>query len=139
MAASNRRADSAARFRANRSRALRERSHGNGASTAMRRRRMRRSADARGKCKYVKARPEFSYSRCPSPPAAFPTLPPLPIASRLPDATTSLPFPRGTASLPLPPHPRPCVCIYLRPREQHARTHTYVPAAQVHSRARVCT
>lgn len=39
----------------------------------MRSRRMCRSADARGKCKYVKARPEFSYSRCP--PATFPAAP----------------------------------------------------------------
>lgn len=49
---------------------------------------MRRSADARGKCKYVKARPEFSYSRCPPRHSPRPSSPP-PIASRLLDATAS--------------------------------------------------
>jgi len=95
-----------------------------GATTAMR---MCRSADARGKCKYVKARPEFSYSRCPpqhSPRHPFPTpllpashLPSLRVASRLLDAT-AVP-PRPLAPPPIALLSRSTACIYLRPRERH--------------------
>lgn len=108
--------------------ASRERSHENGASTTMRRRRMRRSADARGKCKYVKARPEFSYSRCP-PPRGIPRAPLLfPIASRLLDATTSLLSRRGPASLSLPASLyRGCMRVHLPApsRKKNARTHVH--------------
>lgn len=85
--------------------------------------RMRRSADARGKYKYVKARPEFSYSQCPLPYSV-----PLPSRSRA--ATVA---PRLLDACLLPPlrhSPRSATircarCIYLRARESrwppHAR------------------
>lgn len=112
------------RFRANRSRASRERSHGNGASTARRLRRMRCSADARGKCKYVKARPEFSYSRCPLPPRHSPR--PL-----------LFPLHRAYSMQPLPFHPRAalhpsplaasngCMRVHLPAPSRTARAHAH--------------
>lgn len=141
-----RRADSAARFRrfrANRSRASRERSHENGASTAMRPRRMRCSADARGKCKYVKARPEFSYSRCP-PPRGIPRARPPPLFKDHCIALTRCNFPpyslRDPASHPFP-RASHCVRVHLPApsRTASARIHTHTRTAgskQAGARAR---
>lgn len=97
---------------------------------------MRRSADARGKCKYVKARPEFSYSRCcPLPslrrPAAFPSSCHCIALTRC----NSFLSPRVRPSLPplLSSH-RPsidCVRVHLPAALENAtyvRTHAYTHA-----------
>lgn len=87
--------------------------------------RMRRSADARGKYKYVKARPEFSYSQCPLPYSV-----PLPSRSR---AATVAPRLLDACLLPplaTPLARRPCgarvasTCALENPGDHH--THVRV-------------
>lgn len=87
--------------------------------------RMRRSADARGKYKYVKARPEFSYSQCPLPYSV-----PLPSRSR---AATVAPRLLDACLLPPSATPlarRPCgarvasTCALENPGDHH--THVRV-------------
>lgn len=86
---------------------------------------MRRSADARGKYKYVKARPEFSYSQCPLPYSV-----PLPSRSR---AATVAPRLLDACLLPPSATPlarRPCgarvasTCALENPGDHH--THVRV-------------
>jgi len=120
--------------------AWRERSHEERCiDDAMRPPRMRRSADARGKCKYVKARPEFSYSRCPSPRRGVPPRsPPFPLhraySMQALSALRSL-LRRPAAALPTR-RSAARVCTYLRPRERHARACMFCGNAKI-ARARI--